>query len=702
MALKLHPMFTDFSAGEVSPKFLGRADTDAYRKGSEKCENFIVLPTGGITRRDGTFFVSEVYDSARKTRIVPFLFSRTEAYILEFSQYLIRVYRFNGSVPERVPVVSITTPYLEADLFDLDLTPYRFDVYVCHPSYAPRKITRVAYNNWTINSYDDLGWPLNPTPAQTPDKGSYIQDATKSPYFDFADDVLGCPGELYPQVSFDLTGIPAYNPAVDVTATYVGTGTFRFQPTDVGSIFRTSRLIPIFVNADPPAGTIGFWKIVSYTNPTTVTVRMLTAVSGYGTPTAGLIVRWVAWGGRTSFPRCSCVHEQRLYFGGVAKRAQTVFTSKVGDFENLDNGVSYNDLSSASAMQFSLESQDVSPIVWMESMRVLLVGTESTEYRVSSVGGAITPTDIDAKRQTSHGAKSPNQLMIGNTVFFVQRSGTKLRRLEYNEVVDNYIADDMTTIADHIGTDIKTPAYQQEKNSTVWTVDSDGQLKAMTYKPELKITAWHRHSTDGEFESVAVIPSADGAYDTVWVVAKRTINSVTKRYVEVMIPGYITDSCVRYAGFTGSTITGLSHLEGKTVHVCRGGSYLQTATVTSGAVTLSIPVTTASTMEVGLNFVSTLKTTQPEGLNPSGTSQGRPKHFAELVARVYQTNNVLLNGQRVIFQLGNDIGGVPAPLYTGDKKVVDLGWETGAIEVKQDLPFQCTLLCLYGTMNVGI
>ena len=74
-----------FNAGEISPELQGRTDLEKYGEGAKTIENFIVRPEGGIHRRTGTRFVAEAYDSDVKSRLIPFIFSEDQAYILEYS-----------------------------------------------------------------------------------------------------------------------------------------------------------------------------------------------------------------------------------------------------------------------------------------------------------------------------------------------------------------------------------------------------------------------------------------------------------------------------------------------------------------------------------------------------------------------------------------------------------------------------------------
>ena len=84
---------TNFTAGELSPRLDGRNDLSKYPSGCKTLENFIVYPHGSAARRSGSQFISEVKTSSKKTRLIPFEFSTTQTYILEFGDQYIRVYK---------------------------------------------------------------------------------------------------------------------------------------------------------------------------------------------------------------------------------------------------------------------------------------------------------------------------------------------------------------------------------------------------------------------------------------------------------------------------------------------------------------------------------------------------------------------------------------------------------------------------------
>ena len=100
---------TNFTGGELSPRLDGRTDLTKYTSGCSTLENLIVYPHGSAARRPGSTFLAEVANSANKTRLIPFEFSTTQTYMLEFSNLKMRVYKDSGAVLEGDKTISAIT-----------------------------------------------------------------------------------------------------------------------------------------------------------------------------------------------------------------------------------------------------------------------------------------------------------------------------------------------------------------------------------------------------------------------------------------------------------------------------------------------------------------------------------------------------------------------------------------------------------------
>ena len=98
-----------FTAGELSSSMEGRTDFAKYFNGATNIENFVVLPHGPITRRPGTYFVSEIKTSSQKTRLIPFTFSTEQTYVLELGNNYIRFFKDSSQIIESNKNISAIT-----------------------------------------------------------------------------------------------------------------------------------------------------------------------------------------------------------------------------------------------------------------------------------------------------------------------------------------------------------------------------------------------------------------------------------------------------------------------------------------------------------------------------------------------------------------------------------------------------------------
>lgn len=69
----------NFSGGCLSPSLYGRSDLAAYYKGCAKAENFVVSKEGTLRKRHGVKSVCEMPASFASSKVVPYLYDRTEA-----------------------------------------------------------------------------------------------------------------------------------------------------------------------------------------------------------------------------------------------------------------------------------------------------------------------------------------------------------------------------------------------------------------------------------------------------------------------------------------------------------------------------------------------------------------------------------------------------------------------------------------------
>ena len=102
-----------FNAGELSPLMRIRTDFQKYYSGCATLKNMLPLSQGPVMRRPGTYYINEVEDSNNTARLIPFEFSKTDSYILEFGDENMRAYRNGNQVLDSVGTEDLSVAGLD-------------------------------------------------------------------------------------------------------------------------------------------------------------------------------------------------------------------------------------------------------------------------------------------------------------------------------------------------------------------------------------------------------------------------------------------------------------------------------------------------------------------------------------------------------------------------------------------------------------
>ena len=409
------------------------------------------------------------------------------------------------------------------------------------------------------------------------------------------------------------------------------------------------------------------------------------------------------WTSSNGYPRTVSFYEQRLFFAGSSTYPQTIWGSQTADYENFDQGTGLADES----MEYAIATNKVNVIRWLQPSRDLIVGTAGGEFKVGRPQGEpLTPSNVMVTQQTTYGSWTIPPIQIGNAILFAQRARRKIREFSYQFQSDAYIAPDMTLLSEHITAGyLKDMDYQQEPDSVIWACTADGKMLSLTYERPEEVIAWAEHEIGGtsvEVESVSVITNT--TQDQLWVAVKRTVNGSVVRHIEYLDPDINVDSGITGTVSTATTsVSGLSHLEGETVKLVINDSVFPDKVVSSGAISISVPTGwTNVDIQVGLGYTSTLKTMRVESGSQAGKAQGRKKRWNEVMVRLLNTTGVKINGDQLPFRTSSALMSAGVGLFTGDKRVTNLGWDRdGIIEIKQEQPLPLTVLGIHGTLTVS-
>ncbi|MFP3799440.1 hypothetical protein [Paraburkholderia sp. SIMBA_027] len=756
------PIMTTFDAGELSPFMGGRVDFAKYPNGCKTLENFIPVVQGPLVRRGGTYFIGEVNNSLQRGWLKSFPVSDGTNYMLEFADYVIRVYANRGQLVSGTAQVTIATPYAVADLtssegtFALRFAQSADTMYIFHESYPIQKLVRTSATAFRMSAVQLVAGPFQDqntdesvTITASGQTGTVTLTASSSVFT--AADV----GTIIYLQQKDFSDVKPW-------ATYkrVDIGDFRRVDERIylctanggGTTPVTGVETPVHTSGsawdgdgidvdDDGYGTIGvewqyqhsgygYVKITGYTSGTQVTGTVTSGASSDDVMIPNQIVtdgtyKWrrALFNSADGYPSQGTFWRNRL----VLARGRWIVFSVSADYENFQF-IEADATTDDDGMTNQLNARQLNEIVWLVEQDNLLVGMNGEEWVVgpTSTASAVSPTNIQATRNSSYGSRALVPLDVGGLAIFVQRAGRKVRDFDYDYSTNKYVSTDTTKLADHVtnGTDgtytgVVSIAYQQDPYSVVWAARADGTLIGMTYDREAgrsDVYGWHRHPiTNGYVECVETLPSPDGSYDDVWMIVRREIKGVTRRYVEYMTrplqddqdieDSFYVDSGLSYSGTKKTSFDGLDHLEGQTVQVLADGATVPDQVVTSGLITIPLE---ASTVSVGLRAPARFETMQLSIQSAAGTTQGKKKRITDVTVRFYRSLGGKLGPsfaamEEINFRRVPDLQDTALPLFTGDKEKVK--WRGGYEEAPtmcftNDQPLPCVVLALMP--NVGI
>lgn len=470
-----------------------------------------------------------------------------------------------------------------------------------------------------------------------------------------------------------------------------------FQTTDIG---RSIRLL----------GSDGTWrwaKIVTRTSTTVVTVRLY----GHSLPNLNPITRWrLGTFVPGKYVESSALFEERLAFS----RKFSVYTSATGDFDNFTQGEEDDD-----AMEFEQAGGgQANDIVWIaDSDGALLIGTSGGVRALSGSGidEALTPSSFKNRKSRTLGCARIRPVDAGQSFLYVTRSRKAIAELTQVQT-GRYQSDDIGQISEHIPKKgVVEIAYQTDPDPILWFPLDDGELGGYTHQPSQDVRGMHRHQIAGSFsgsdyavvESACVTPGQTGV-DDVWLIVKRTIGGMTKRYIEVMQApfeygdlndAFAVDCGLTYEGAAVGTVSGLSHLNGQSVDVLADGKVYKGLTVGSGQVTLPGGATAAK-WQVGLPFQADAATLELDVGGKDGSISGRRKKVAKVIMSLLETDTTGLTVQSFLRGKWEPvrIPSIVAPdgranLFTGNVEVpIDDSWEgQGRVRIRHSNPTPCTI-----------
>ena len=482
----------------------------------------------------------------------------------------------SGGLSSRV--YTITSPYGHADLFDIRFDQQEDIMSLAHGDYAPRELQRIAATNWNFANVVLVPSVDRPTNISLTRVGSggdwhfYVVTA-------LSEDLLE---ESLPSRGKAISGITQANPAV-VTSTAHGFSNADRVWTDeiLGMTELNNRFFEIanvtantyeLVGEDSTSHTAyisgGYGKkgiqntLSTAGNKNTVawdkvadTIRynvykQENGLFGFIGQTAALSfdddnfdadelltppIDQQPFASANNFPRAVGHSNQRRVFGSTINLPGSSWMTRSGTESNLTKSIPNKD---NDALAFRLKHSEYLTVQHYITLDDLLVFTSAAEIKISPGNAqALTPSSIDDKAISYIGSSILKPIVAGDAIVFVQELGGKIFDLKFRPSnIEKKTPGEISIIAPDLfeGFTIVDWAYSKVPEPRIWAVRSDGKALSLTYMSDQSpaIVGWALHETNnGTFESVAVVPEANGE-ESVYFVVKRDVNGVERRFIE--------------------------------------------------------------------------------------------------------------------------------------------------------------------------
>lgn len=418
----------------------------------------------------------------------------------------------------------------------------------------------------------------------------------------------------------------------------------------------------------------------------------LSTITFTGVPTA--------WGVNSDYPKRVSFYEQRLVFACTDTYPQHVWFSQSADYFNMLPGSSGSD-----PIEVQIKSEKHNQIQWLASGEKLFVGSIGDEWSITGNTDYFAADVIRIERHTAKGGQAIRPVIVGGSILFVERLGRSVDEFIYNYETAGYTSVDLSVLAPHLTEEyaISRMAHQAVPNSIVWCVKTDGKVAALTFQREHQVTGWTQQTTEGYFRDVCCTPNENRRETDTWFLIEREIEETPYLYLEILASefmfqdaedAWMVDSALDYdePGVEVSSISGLDHLEGKTVSILTNGAVHADQVVTDGAVELNF---SSDRIIVGLPYVSRIIPLPLELSLSDGTSIGRVQRITNMSTFLYRSLGMWVGRdedemEEIPFRVPTDLTGQGVPLFTGIKKVFfPEGYDndtTIIIEQRQPLP----------------
>jgi hypothetical protein len=701
---------TNFQYGEVSPSIVSRTDTKIYPNSAKTVENFFLRNEGGLLKRFGTKRLYEfdtVLDSDKyqQHRIIPFIFSDDERYIISLEHEQIRCFQISpttGAVSLVATVTqdvdSNTLPITDDILHEITFAQSGDVMFLAHNTFMIRKLVRTSLTTFEVETYEfaesadgyrinqpyysfqDLTVTLNPS-ALT---GTGITVTTSKNYFDTTgtqsggnypdskhigiilryhdNEILITSVQSAKRATGDITNELLVHLDVDAFETTEGSAdvelTFPLHGLKVNDtiIIEHAGAVGGIAN-NQLNGTRTINEVIDE-NVVVITAgqNANSSTVGGGSPKVKTHAPTTQWSEQSysalrGYPAAVAFHENRLWFGGTISQPDGLWGSKSSEYFNFDIG----DAEDNDALDLTASIGEINSIRHIVSNRDLQVFTSTSEFYIPSfVEKPITPTNARIKRQTPFGASYVKPFSFDGATIYVQKHGSVVREFIYSDAEGAYVANGISQISSHL---INNPIQMSVLNGAInrpesyaFFVNQDGEIALLTSNRSEERAGWARFTTNGKFHSICTVD------DRVFLVALYDTGAGTEKYILTEFDSNLNlDFSDNFTGVAGVFDVSAHFADGAVVDVVDDSDYIGQFTVSGGNVDVSA-VSEITSSEIGYSFTVIAETLPVDANVQGGPLTGNPRSVNRVILDLLNTLSVTVNGKEVVIRrVGDDL-----------------------------------------------
>tara|TARA_R100001460_G_scaffold458_2_gene2142 strand:- start:8309 stop:10588 length:2280 start_codon:yes stop_codon:yes gene_type:complete len=724
---------TNFQYGEISPSLSSRTDSAIYNSSAQSVKNFFLMSEGGVKKRGGFKFihdftgVTEDTSKTQQVRIIPFIFSDDEQYIIALSNQKVEIFFVNPTTGA-VTLATTLTADTNSDalvwtaeyLHEITYAQGGDILFLSHATFETQQLIRTGLNSFQVEPFvfqtqagaariyqpyyhfQATGVTLNPS-ATT---GTGITVTTSLPYFDLTGGASELTGDFpnskhvgvrlrYHESEILITSVQSNLQAtgnvidelyveLDANAirTVDGSTTIEIQHINHGmsasdSVTVRNATAVGGINAAQINGARTIQAVINE-DRYTLTAGSAANVSEDGGGNIEIIThapteQWFeqSYSKLRGYPAAVGFHENRLWFGGTPSQPDTIWASKSGLYYNFDIGEALDDES----IELILSIGEVATIRHFVSNRDIHIFTAGSEFFIPSFQNEpITPTNARVKRQTSFGSTFTRPQPFYGSTLFTQLGGSAVRSFVFSDSEAAYKSDPISLLSAHL---INNPIQSSvtigdigSSDAAVFFVNADGSLVVYNLNKVENIAGWTNFETSGKFHSIASVS------DKLFSVLNVDLGSGSNSFVLCELDKTANLDCSKtYTGISNGVFSVSSQFEnGAVLDVINGTDYLGSFTVSGGNLNVSAVDTSLTSCEVGFGFNVELKT-NPLDLNTNiGPETGRPRTLSSIILDMNDTLSVSVNSKKLIIRnVNSDFSQARQPV-TGKKEFRLLGY----------------------------